>query len=128
MLIENLIIESEIKTMTNLEFFRRLGYHSYCVDECTPETFHNFEVTLGRVRVTHDETEDSLYYLLIDKDTNEVILRYTLGFSDNECAAEFIDRFNSKVDFSGSDYVSDDILKFDDSDDWLNEEFELYFN
>lgn len=114
--------------MTNLEFFRRLGYHSYCVDECTPETFHNFEVTLGRVRVTHDEIEDSLYYLLIDKDTNEIIMRYTLGFSDNECASEFIDRFNSKVDFAGSDYVSDDILKFDDSDDWLNEEFELYFN
>lgn len=114
--------------MTNLEFFRRLGYHSYCIDECTPEIFHNFEVTLGRVRVTHDETEDNLYYLLIDNDTNEIIMRYTLGFSDNECASEFIDRFNSKVDLAGSDYVSNDILKFDDSDDWLNEEFELYFN
>lgn len=114
--------------MTNLEFFRRLGYHSYCIGERTPETFHNFEVTLGRVRVTYDETEDSLYYLLIDNDTNEILMRYTLGFSDNECASEFIDRFNSKVDFAGSDYVSNDILKFDDSDDWLNEEFELYFN
>lgn len=114
--------------MTNLEFFRRLGFHAYCLDDCTPETFHNFEITVGRVHVNHDKTEDSLYYLLIDNDTNEIIMRYTLGFSDNECAAEFIDRINSKIDFAGSDYVVDDILNFDDKAIWLNEEFELYFN
>lgn len=114
--------------MTNLEFFRRVGYHSYCIDECTPETFHDFELTVGRVRITHDETEDSLYYLLIDKNTNEVILRYTLGFSDNHCLSEFIDQINPKINFNGSDYVVDDVLKFEESNEWLNRKFELYFN